>query len=58
MAAVEQQHSEIHALVMAALQTGRESPDISLQIDEVLASIPDDSFSDDFIPLPSNQSKK
>ena len=47
MATVEQQHSEIHALVMAALETSRESPDASLQIEEALASGLDDPLADD-----------
>ena len=55
MAAVEQQHSEIHARVMAALQTQRDNPDAPLQIEEALARNLDDPLSDDFIPLNSNQ---
>jgi hypothetical protein len=55
MAAVEQQHSEIHALVMAALQASRESPDAALHVDDALTSNLDDPLSDDFIGTPGDQ---
>jgi hypothetical protein len=58
MAAIEQQHSEIHALVMAALQTSPESPDASLQIDAALSSSLDDPLSDNFIGVPGDLSAR
>ena len=58
MAAVEQQRTEIHALVQAALQTSRESPDTSFQIEEALASDVNDPLSDDFILLTSTRATR
>jgi hypothetical protein len=57
MSAVEQQHSEIHALVMAALQSSRDNSEVALQIEELLGSSLDDPLSDDFISLNSSQKK-
>jgi hypothetical protein len=51
MSAIEQQHGEIHALVMAALQTSGDNSEVALQIEELLSSSLDDPLSDDFIPL-------
>jgi hypothetical protein len=57
MSAIEQQHGEIHALVMSALLTSREDPELSLQIEALLNSSLDDPLSDDFIPLNSSRSE-